>query len=133
MIQYNIKTVPNQKVVEIGPKFTCDKDNIYCRINKDIMFAAMRDLKEPIVVNGRNVVAREAFTLFMYLASNANGYRFALSPTAVENETGIKKDAYLSAVNVLIAKGYLVSKCEGSNCFIFYEEPQNRDKLSTLD
>ena len=55
-----IQTVPNQKVIEIGPKATCDKSNIYCKINKDTMFAAMRDLKEPAIVDGKKIMSKEA-------------------------------------------------------------------------
>ena len=133
MEKYCIKTVPNQKVVEIGPKVACDKDNIYCRINKDTMLAAMRDLKEPTIVTGKKTVAKEAFMLYMFFASNVSGYTFALSQTAILEETGIKKDAYQSAVNFLIAKGYLIPKRDGSNCFTFYEKPQNNDRLGALD
>ena len=123
MESYIIQTVPNQKVVEIGQKAACDKSNIYCRINKDTMFAAMRDLKEPVMANGKKIIAKEAFTLFMYFASNMNGYRFALSQKAVLEDTGIKKEAYQSAVNFLIAKSYLVPKRDRSNWYIFHEQP----------
>lgn len=118
-----IKTVPNQKVVEIGSKVACDKNNIYCKINKATMFSAMRDLKEPATVNGKETIPKEAFALFMYFASNASGYKFALSQQAVLADTGIKRDAYQSAVNFLIAKGYLVPKHEGSNWYVFHEQP----------
>ena len=117
------KTVPNQKVIEIGPKAAYDQNNIYCRINKDVLLAAMRDLKEPTLVNGKKTVAREALGLFIYLASNANGYKFALSQQAVYTETGIEKDAYQNAVNFLIAKGYLVQQGDGSNFYVFHEMP----------
>lgn len=118
-----IKTVPNQKVVEIGTKVACDKNNIYCKINKATMFSAMRDLKEPATINGKEIISKDAFALFMYFASNASEYKFALSQQAVLDETGIKRDAYQSAVKFLIAKGYLVPKREGSNWYIFHEQP----------
>lgn len=131
MDAYVIQTVPNQKVVEIGPKATCDKSNIYCKINKDTMFAAMRDLKEPAIVDGKKIMSKEAFALFMYFASNTGGYKFALSQQAVLDDIGIKKDAYQSAVNFLIAKGYLVSKRDGSNWYIFYEQPLKPKDVAT--
>lgn len=87
------------------------------------MFSAMRDLKEPATVNGKKTISKEAFTLFMYFASNASEYIFALSQQAVLADTGIKRDAYQSAVNFLIAKGYLVPKHEGSNWYTFHEQP----------
>lgn len=131
MENYIIQTVPNQKVVEIGPKATCDKSNVYCRINKDTLFAAMRDLKEPTTVAGKKIMSKEAFTLFMYFASNAEGYKFALSQQAVLEDAGIKKDAYQSAVNFLIAKGYLVLKKSGSNWYFFHEQPLKPKDVST--
>lgn len=126
-----IRTLPNQKVVEIGPKVACDKNNIYCKINKATMSSAMRDLKKPTIVNGKETISKEAFALFMYFASNASEYKFALSQQAVLDDTGIKRDAYQSAVKFLIAKGYLVSKREGSNWFIFHEQPLQSENTTT--
>jgi len=133
MSDYVIQTVPNQKIVEIGPKAACDKSNIYCRINKDAMFAAMRDLKEPAIVNKKKTTSHDAFALFMYFASNASGYKFALSQQTVLNDTGIKKEAYQSAVNFLIAKGYLVPKRDGSNWYIFQEQPSTSENASSKE
>ena len=50
---------------------------------------------------------------------------------AILEDAGIKKDAYQSAVNFLIAKGYLVPKKDGSNWYSFHEQPLKPKDVST--
>jgi hypothetical protein len=65
-----------------------------------------------------------ALQLYLYLAKNANGYKFALSPQAAENEAGIKRTSFHKYLAILMAEGYLVHR--GGNQYDFYEVPQGK-------
>ena len=62
--------------------------------------------------------------LYMYLASNANGFNLALSPSAICSSIGMPRSTYRDQFEKLINKGYLIPK--GGNSFDFYEMPQTR-------
>ena len=49
-----------------------------------------------------------AFALYLYLASNNNGYSLALSRRAVEDAIGLSKNTYHRAIDELVEKNYLV-------------------------
>lgn len=65
-------------------------------LNKNDMFAAMQNLSFT------------GFKLYMYCASNAEGYTFGLSREDVVKHTNIKDRSYFAAVNELIDQGYLI-------------------------
>lgn len=65
-----------------------------------------------------------AFVLYLYFASNANGYVLALSPKAIENATGLARSTYYKKLQLLIDKGYV--EVRGKNELHFYEVPQER-------
>lgn len=65
-------------------------------VNKEDTFAAMRDLTPS------------AFSIYLYCASNQEGYSFGLSKQDVMATTGIGERSYTTAVQNLIDKGYLV-------------------------
>ena len=67
-----------------------------------------------------------AFVLYLYFASNANGYTLALSPKAIENATGLARSTYYKKLKLLIDKGYV--EVRGKNELHFYEVPQERSK-----
>lgn len=52
------------------------------------------------------------FKLYLYFASNKNGYTLALSPSMIEEEIGISESTYRRAFKELEAIGYL-RKVEG--------------------
>ena len=62
-----------------------------------------------------------ALRLYLYLAANANGYTFALSPAAIQETIGMPRSTYHDQFRVLVSKGYLVHT--GGNTFAFYEKP----------
>ena len=101
-------TVPNQKVVTIH-KEPCNKSNLYCTINLDALRAASAALTSG------------GLALWLFYASNQNGYTFATGNTLARETMGIKKDAYDRATGELIRLGYLTHKC--GNCFTFNEKP----------
>lgn len=59
--------------------------------------------------------------LYLYFASNANGYTLALSPTAIRNTIGMPPSTYHENLPKLIKKGYLIPT--GTNSFDFFEVP----------
>ncbi len=62
-----------------------------------------------------------AMMLYLYLASNADNYELALSPTAIRQSIGMARSTYHDQFNVLVDKGYLVQT--NGNTFQFYETP----------
>ena len=75
----------------------------------------------------RNLSAH-AFKLYIYLASNKDNYKLALSPAAVRQEIGMARSTYHDQFHVLVDKGYLVP-AHGST-FDFYEVPQSGAQLT---
>ena len=101
-------TVPNQRKITIHRE-KCERD--FLQIKKENWYAANKDL-EPY-----------GLQLYLYLAGNREGFEFELSQEAAERDAGIKKTTFHKYVNVLIDKGYLVPRKEGSNVYDFYEIP----------
>ena len=99
-------TYPNQRLVTIHrEKF---KTN-FLGIKNENWKAAARDLSAP------------AFKLYIYLASNADNYKLALSPAAIQEEIGMARSTYHDQFHVLVNKGYLVQSKD--NSYDFYEIP----------
>lgn len=71
-------------------------------------------------MNGRQA---SGFLLWCYLSLNKEGYELALSNEAVKEACGMKKDAYNTAVSILIEEQYLV--CKAGNIYDFYQFPNN--------
>ena len=67
-----------------------------------------------------------ALQLYLYLAKNADGYSFALSQKAAEEEVGIKKTSFHKYIDLLIPAGYLVRR--SGNTYDFYETPHKQQK-----
>ena len=53
------------------------------------------------------------FALYLFLASNTDGYKCDLSLKSFEEATGFKKSTYYDAIKRLQALGYLVEDCNG--------------------
>ena len=105
------KTEPNHKVIRVN-KTKVNKGKTYTIIDNDVLFNAMQELK------------LNELKLFLYIASNQNGYEFALSTKHVAEVTGANQRELQNSVNSLIEKGYLV--CEGGNRYMFYEDKQSK-------
>ncbi len=102
-------TVPNQKTVCVHrEKPTSD----FLGIKNENWMYASRDL------------GAHALRLYLYLAANANGYTFALSPADIRQRVGIPNSTYRDQFQILIDKGYLVPN--SGNSYDFYELPQTR-------
>ena len=99
-------TVPNQRTVKITRE---PVKTDFLGIKNENWKSACRDLRP------------HAFVLYLYLASNANGYQLALSPEAIRREIGMARSTYHDQFKILIDKGYLVQT--GGNTYTFYETP----------
>lgn len=100
-------SVPNQKIIKI------EKDKYQSRflqIGDEQWKKAFQSMRPTV------------FGLYLYLASNKDGYLLELSAAAVEREIGIKKTAYHTALKDLEEKGYL--KKEQGNTYAFSPSPK---------
>ena len=101
-------TVPNQRLVAIHRERTSSD---FLGIKNSHWQAAARDL------------GAHALMLYLYFASNANGFMVALSPAAIRQAVGMPQSTYRDQFVRLVDKGYLVQRGE-SNTYDFYETPQ---------
>ena len=100
-------SVPNQKIIRI------EKDKYqskFLQIGDEQWKKAFQSMRPTV------------FGLYLYLASNKDGYLLELSAAAVEREIGIKKTAYHTALKDLEEKGYL--KKEQGNTYAFSPSPK---------
>lgn len=102
---------PNQRIVHIH-RNTHLTD--FLGIQNETWKAACRDLKNAYAV-----------VLYLYFASNKDGFNKALSPKAIKQEIGMAPSTFHDQFHYLCDKGYLVDR--GNNRFDFYETPQNRE------
>ena len=102
-------TVPNQRVVTVH------------REPAKIDFLG---IKNENWMNAARDLGAHALKLYLYFASNANGYTLALSPAAIRQAIGMARSTYHDQIDNLIAKGYLVPT--GANSFDFFEVPKPR-------
>lgn len=106
-------TVPNQRVVAIHREHASSD---FLGIKNEHWQAAARDL------------GAHALMLYLYFASNANGYVLALSPAAIRQAVGMAASTYRDQFLKLVDKGYLVQRGSG-NTYDFYETPQRETRL----
>ena len=99
-------TVANQKVITIH---RAPLSNSFLGINNDNWKYAAR------------VLGAQAFLLYIYLASNKDDYKYALSPAAVQQEIGMPRSTYYDQLRKLESLGFLVP--DKGNMLHFYEAP----------
>ena len=100
-------TYPNQRKVLIHRE-PLNKGG-FLGINNEHWMSASRDL------------GAHALRLYLYLASNKDGYSLALSPEAVRQAIGMPRSTYHDQFKILIEKGYLVPS--HGNTYEFFELP----------
>ena len=103
----NVITYPNQRVIHINREAA---KSDFLGIKNTNWQAAARDL------------GAHALMLYMYLASNADGYNLALSPAAIRQAIAMPHSTYQDQFVKLIDRGYIVQ--ESGNVYNFYETPQ---------
>lgn len=108
------KTVPNQRVVTIHRERAASD---FLGIKNSHWQAAARDL------------GAHALMLYLYFASNANGFTLALSPAAIRQAIGMPPQTYRDQFIKLIDRGYLVER--GGNTYDFYETPRAVEREKT--
>lgn len=107
------ETYPNQRMVRVHrERIQVD----FLGIKNENWQAASRDL------------GAHALQLYLYIASNANNYTFALSPVAVRQAIGMARSTYHDQFHKLVDKGYLVPS--HGNTYDFYEVPQTATQPS---
>ena len=97
-------TVPNQRLITIHRERAASD---FLGIKNSHWQAAARDL------------GAHALMLYLYFASNANGYLLALSPAAIRQAVGMPPSTYRDQFTKLIYRGYLVPHL----MLDFYETP----------
>lgn len=102
-------TYPNQRVVTVHRERASSD---FLGIKNENWMSAARDL------------GAHSLMLYLYLASNADGYCLALSPAAVRQAVGMARSTYHDQFAKLVDRGYLVQN--GGNGFDFFETPQTR-------
>lgn len=95
-------TYANQKVVNIR-KYKCDAN--FLQISNDDWQEAARKLSSSALI------------LYLYLASNNDGFKIALSQKAVQVATGLSKASYHRGVMELLDSGYLTIDDNGEYTF----------------
>ena len=109
-----MKTYPNQKVIHINKnKYSAN----FLQIGINEWQQAYKELKPS------------TFAIYLYLASNADGFDLALSQQAIENSLGIKKTAYHTAIKELKERGY-IQVIQG-NVEAFFTTPVRKNELKT--
>ena len=103
---------PNQKKVK-STKSGLDKIHPYTMINIEAL---------KILLNSN--LSDRAIKLWLYFASNQDGYEFELSPAYIQKEWGFSDSTYKRAKSDLIAANYLIQTKDGS--WEFYDFPQHR-------
>ena len=71
------------------------------------------------------------FKLYLYFASNQDGYEKDYSPRDFANIYGVSYESARKAPQNLIENGYLIA--EGANKLVFYEEPQVVNEETKLE
>lgn len=107
------QTNPNQRNVIINRKDALSSGRQYLAINCDTLAEA-----------SRNISGEVPFKLYLYLASNKNGYELSFSPQHFSNIYGCSIDASRRAFTKLVEANYIINK--GNNSFEFFETPQER-------
>lgn len=110
-------TVPNQKIVHIHRDMPQKGDNNYTVIKNKNFYDAYKDLR-------KESRGGTATFLWLILAGNKDGFDLAFSPKAIAERSGMPESTCRDLVGILVKKGYLVQKHEGSSVYDFYERPE---------
>lgn len=112
-----MQTVPNQKIMVTHRE----------PVKSDFLQIKNENWKNFLIHTNNDF---PALVLYLYFASNANNYSFALSPKAVQEATGLPRSTFYKKLKILIDKGYII---EGkSNRLDFYEITQKQKEKERL-
>ena len=102
-------SVPNQKIIRIQRK---KYQKNFLQIGSDEWHEAVNNLRPS------------AFTIYLYLADNRDGFLLEMSAVTIEKLFGIKKSSYHNALKELEEKGYLQK--EQGNTYSFSSSPNSK-------
>lgn len=116
-------TFPNQKIIHINRDMPPKGSNDFLVVKNQNLYDAYRILRKD---------SRGATPLYLWLilAANKDGFDLALSPRAIEAQTGLPQSTCRDGIDALIRTGFLVPKREGSNVYDFYERPEFAQKTA---
>lgn len=121
MAYTKLKTVPNQMLVKVGKlpikKNDRNPENYWVTYNVAADRKAMKEL------------GAYGYALYSYIRGNQANYTFALSRADFCEITGLSKNTYLKARDLLIEKGYLVKSADNSNLYTFYEDADRKGEI----
>lgn len=109
-------TVPNQNTITIHREMP--KKN-FLQLKNENWQNAIKDLQDPY-----------AFVLYIYLASNADGYTLDLSPAHIKEVTGMPRSTYYKKLKLLKDKGYITT--HGKTMLHFHETSKSEEEQSSL-
>ena len=110
-------TVPIQRIVHIHRDMPQNGDRDFLVVKNQNLYDAYRNLRD-----GRR--GGTAIYLWSVLAGNKDSFDLAFSPKAIAERSGMPESTCRDSFEVLINKGYLVQKKDGSNIYDFYERPE---------
>ncbi len=110
------KTYPNQKWIRVHK--TTPSNNFLMISNSEWMKA-------------NKTLTPYGLQLYLFLAANANGYQFALSPEYAEESVGIKRTTFYAYLRTMEIHGYLVWR--GGNTYDFYTSPRAENERTHPD
>ena len=110
-----IVSYPNQKIIKVR------------REKVDKSKGTFLNIYESSIEEAMNILTNSAFKVYICLVSNADGYRFSLSPTAIKDKTHLCLDTVRKALKELEIKNYI--KYVEGNQYEFYEIPNYNKQL----
>ena len=105
-------SVHHQRIVKVHREMPGENEGNFLLIKKSNLYEAYRTLNAT------------ALCLYLFLAGNKDGFNLEYSPKAIHAEMGMPESTCRDQFKVLVEKGFLVPKHEGSNIFDFYETPR---------
>ena len=109
-------TVANQKWIRIHKP----------RMDRNFLTVSNRDW-----MTANKTLTPYGLQLYLFLAANADGYQFALSPEYAEQSAGIRRTTFYEYLRRLEIYGYLVWK--GGNMYDFYTSPRPESERTHPD
>ena len=108
-------------------------DRVSVRINRKPWGNKFLTINTANLINSFKSLGKEAYILYLFLASNENGYYKTLVCDWLKKDLGFSDEELETATNELIEKRYLV---ENGSTYEFYEVPlakaENEEKERKL-
>ena len=103
----------------------------WIRIHKPRMDRNFLTVSNADWMTANKTLSPYGLQLYLYLAGNADGYQFALSPEHAEQSAGIRRTTFYEYLRKLEICGYLVWKA--GNVYDFYTSPRPANERTHPD